>query len=116
MQDNPVNICFDINGVLLDWNDQPIQSALDTLRYLSRLRNVQICVWSARGKDYADYIVDEVLRIRDLVWQSCGKEDKDRPPCDIAFDDQITASFGHFNLITKAPTWKKPRPSSIQRG
>lgn len=108
MKDNPINCFFDINGVLLDWNDAPIIQAIDTLIYLSKLRNVQVGVWSHRGKDYANFVVDELLGVRPYVFQVAGKDDADAGPADICFDDQMSFNRAKFNLITTAPTWKRP--------
>lgn len=105
---NPINVMFDVNGVLLDWNDRPVVEAVGVLIYLSRLRNVRVGVWSHRGRDYADYVVD-MLELRPYIWVTAGKEDPDRPPADICFDDQIEFSQGKFNLITEAGKWQRPR-------
>lgn len=104
---NPINIMWDCNGTLIDWNDRPIAEAVACLIYLSKLRNVRVGVWSARGKDYADYVVDELLDVRDFVWCTAGKDDPDRPPADIAFDDALDFSQGKFNLIADTPKWSK---------
>lgn len=106
---NPINILWDCNGCLIDWHERPILAAVSTLRYLSQLRNVRVGVWSARGKDYADYVV-ELCGIGDVVWTTAGKEDPDKPPADICFDDQLSANFAKFNLITQAPKWQRPKP------
>jgi hydroxymethylpyrimidine pyrophosphatase-like HAD family hydrolase len=87
-----MNICFDVNGCLLDSKLKPISANIELLKKLCESHKVYI--WSGNGFEYAlqkmrKYIPDNYI---------CGYLDKYgtfRP--DVAFDDQ-EIDLGKLNI------------------
>lgn len=105
-----VVIAYDVDGTL---RDTPRPSA-DKLIYkmhpdtsftmmtLSRAKNVKIIVWSARGKKYAEEIVNR-FHLRKYVWRAEDKspEVAAKYKVDIAFDDQHSFDLANVNIIVR---------------
>lgn len=110
-------IAFDVDGTLIQngaiskWDMQPNLNIVRLLKTLARFKNVEIVVWSAGGKQWADDAV-EVLDIKKYVKATHAKEitghDENGHPIikatfkpDIAIDDIHSCDLGLINLIVR---------------
>lgn len=87
-----MNICFDVNGCLIDKKDRPIKANIALLKVLSKTHKV--FVWSGNGWLYAFGIINK-LKIEKYI---CGVLNKYNTfKTDIAFDDQ-EIDLGKLNI------------------
>lgn len=98
-----MNICFDVDGTLIDYDDNP---RLDIIQLLVEFAdaNFRITVWSGGGKNYATQVVRD-LGIDHLVYECLTKDQN--PPPDTAFtvDDLPDVNFGVPNLYVGPKRW-----------
>lgn len=60
-----MNICFDVDGTLIDYDDNPRLDIIDLLLAFRR-GGFRIIVWSGNGDDYAELIIGR-LGLRHVV-------------------------------------------------
>lgn len=106
-----VTVAFDVDGTLIDSEGNTNWRQTETLRLLSRAKNVDIIVWSGGGKDYAEMIVRK-LGLEKYVKRCASKNhlgkdlegkhifEPDFVP-DIAFDDIQDCVLGNINIIVR---------------
>lgn len=106
-----VIIAFDVDGTLIDSEGNVNWRQTETLRLLSRAKNVEIVVWSGGGKDYAESIV-RMLKLEKYVKRCASKNylgkdsegkhifEPEFVP-DIAFDDIQDCILGKTNIIVR---------------
>jgi hypothetical protein len=46
-------ICFDCNGTLLDFNDNPRQEIVNLFKALEKIPSIELYIWSHAGIDFA---------------------------------------------------------------
>lgn len=98
-----MNICFDVDGTLIDYDDNPREDIIQLLVEFADA-NFRITVWSGGGRDYAKQVVKD-LGLEHLVDQYLTKTDF--PPLDTAFtvDDLPDVNFGVPNLYVGPKRW-----------
>lgn len=95
-----VVIAFDVDGTLIDAGPKYYEDIIQTLRVVSKWKNVKVVVWSGGGKEYAERWV-RLLSLEKYVWKCASKTEwKDIRP-DIAIDDIQDTAIGAINLIVR---------------
>ena len=89
-----ITIAFDVDGCLIDENDEPRADVVAALVQLSWLPGIYIIVWSGCGRDYAR-MIGQRIGVDEHVRQYASKLDGMRP--DITFDDQ-PVNLGAVNI------------------
>jgi len=85
-----MTVFFDVDGVLIDYNERPRYEAIDLLRAMVACGQ-NVFVWSGGGKDYAEHWVRK-LGLEDLVTAAYAKDPALKP--DLAIDDVPGADLG----------------------
>lgn len=83
------SIVFDVDGTLIDFEDQPRWEVIDMLRAFHAI-GYRILVWSGGGASYAGYVVRR-LGLSGFVSQILSKGDA--VEADYAVDDMPDADF-----------------------
>jgi hydroxymethylpyrimidine pyrophosphatase-like HAD family hydrolase len=83
MADKKLLIAFDVDGTLIDDNDQPREGVINTLELLYFYSGADIIVWSGGGADYAEMWGNRINLPHGIKYMA--KTNLIRP--DIAFDD-----------------------------
>lgn len=98
-------VCFDVDGTLIDENDQPVPEMVELAQALIRSPGVDVVIWSGGGRIYAHHWRDKLgllqaaARAKDkTVWLPGMPMDKGQAP-DIVIDDE--AGWGKLQLIVK---------------
>lgn len=94
-----VIIAFDVDGTLIDSDDNPNWRITELLRIFSTFKNVHIVVWSGGGREYAKMWVRR-LELEQYVWKCISKTFPGFSP-DIVIDDQAACELGLINLIVR---------------
>lgn len=91
-----MRVCFDVDGTLIDYDDNPRDDIINLLKTLSN-GGFNIVVWSGGGKMYAEHWVRK-LSLMSYVEFCMAKYPV--PPEGTVFtvDDQIGVDFGVPNL------------------
>ena len=88
-------VAFDVDGTLIDENDQPRQDVIDLLKAMSKFCDV--AVWSGGGCEYAEMWVRR-LKLEDYVGGTFSKS-LIGDEVDIAFDDVSDCALGKMQVI-----------------
>jgi phosphoserine phosphatase len=95
-----VVVAFDVDGTLIDAGPKYYEDIIQTLKVMSKWKNVKIVVWSGGGKEYAARW-GRLLDIDKYVWKYASKTEwRDIRP-DIAIDDIQDTAIGGINLIVR---------------
>lgn len=90
-----MKIAFDIDGTLLDYENNPNEEVIKLLKWFKN-QGHYIIVWSGGGFDYAKRIVEKLdLPVDEVTF-------KGNTVPDIAFDDQ-EVKLGEINIQIKTP-------------
>jgi hypothetical protein len=79
-----IRVAFDVDGTLIDENDQPRWDVIAALRWFASLPDCQVVVWSGSGLSYAKHWGRVLFLPPGIVYWS--KEPA--PQADICFDDE----------------------------
>lgn len=88
MNNNKKVICFDVDGTLITYEDEPRWNIIDMLKTLSEKH--KIIVWSGGGKDYAEVWVKRLFLqkyVSEVRMKPLREEDM-LEDVDICFDDE----------------------------
>lgn len=88
-------IFFDVDGTLIDYEDQPRWDVIDMLRSFHAL-GYQVSVWSGGGASYAGSVVRR-LGLTNLVTHITAKDKT--CPAPLAVDDEPLASWPDTYVI-----------------
>jgi len=88
-----MKIAFDVDGTLLDFNNNPRWEVLDMLRFLSKKHT--IIVWSGGGKEYAETIARKLM-ITPYISKCCAKSLEEN--VDLCFDDEPFVNLAKVNI------------------
>jgi phosphoserine phosphatase len=93
-------IAFDVDGTLIDFDDNPRWRVIELAQHLAYLPH-RVIIWSGGGKDYAEVVarrlgfhVSDGPTIGSEV-ECFGKFDSNAPVVDIAFDDDTMLKGVH---------------------
>lgn len=87
-------IAFDVDGTLIDVNDNPRAHIIDMLKMFGQWDGIRIVVWSGGGKDYASMWVRR-LGLENYVDKTMSKNMEYQP--DLVFDDEYV-KLGKTNI------------------
>lgn len=97
-----IHVAFDVDGTLrcncTETCQDPNQSTVDMFMLLSKLKNVELYVWSGGGADYAAQFA-ELYGLPVKRSRCIGKIGA--PRMDICFDDQHETDLAEYNLIVR---------------
>jgi len=93
-----MNIAFDCDGTLIDFEDQPRTEMVLLARAL-RLSDHRVIIWSGGGKNYAEKVMRQCFG--ELKFECFAKFADNVPPIDIAFDDDRMVSGVRTLLMLK---------------
>lgn len=95
-------ICFDVDGTLRNYNDEPRTEVIDVLKLYVRA-GWRVCVWSGGGRDYASRVGNMLKLPASIGYHSKHAWPKLVP--DIAVDDQ-DVNLGERNVfVGKREVW-----------
>lgn len=93
-----INVAFDVDGCLIDWNEQSTP-VVELVKFFGKqTKNCRVLIWSRRGEDWAKKWVEE-LGLEEYVWHTAEKSDE--WIIDIAFDDMHAFAKADKNVIVK---------------
>ena len=87
-------IAFDVDGTLIDINDNPREAVIETLKMVGQWEGITVIVWSGGGKDYASMWVRR-LGLESYVDEIMMKNMEYQP--DLVFDDEYV-KLGKTNI------------------
>lgn len=102
-----VAICFDVDGTLIDENENINESTLDLViaLYAQKWKNADIIIWSGGGSDYARTQFERIMKqaLPNVKFHSKLEyaEIKGRYSRILAIDDVQDTRLGDINLIVR---------------
>lgn len=99
----PIIICFDVDGTLINNQKGGIianEDIRELLRILTKFKNIKIVVWSGDGELYARQVAREI-HIDHFVDAYASKTAHKKINPHIAIDDQHACALGSINLIVR---------------
>ena len=95
-----ITIAFDVDGTLIDENDNVNERIRSILVGLASFKNVKIVVWSGGGELWARQVGNRI-GIDNYVDRYASKMEWQEIQPDIAIDDIQDTAIGKINLIVK---------------